>query len=49
MYTVAGDILDKNNLDFDYLIPLIDETSKKIHEMKPVSTQTGLPNDMIIK
>jgi predicted short-subunit dehydrogenase-like oxidoreductase (DUF2520 family) len=41
MYTVAGDILDKSDLDFDYLIPLIDETSKKIHEMKPVSAQTG--------
>lgn len=41
MYTVAGDILDKNDLDFQYLIPLIDETAKKIHEMKPVSAQTG--------
>jgi predicted short-subunit dehydrogenase-like oxidoreductase (DUF2520 family) len=41
LYTVSGDILEKNDLDFRYLIPLIDETAKKLHEMSPVSAQTG--------
>jgi len=41
LYTIGSDILTQNNLDFKYLIPLIDETAAKIHQMKPLDAQTG--------
>lgn len=41
LYTTGSDILKKNQLDFKYLIPLIDETAAKIHDMHPLDAQTG--------
>jgi predicted short-subunit dehydrogenase-like oxidoreductase (DUF2520 family) len=42
IYSVSQEILLKNNLDFKYLIPLIEETSRKIVEGNhPGSIQTG--------
>ncbi len=40
-YTMASDILAKYDLPFDYLLPLIDETARKVHQMKPQEAQTG--------
>lgn len=40
-YAVAEQILNKNNLPFDVLLPLIDETARKVHVLPPVQAQTG--------
>jgi predicted short-subunit dehydrogenase-like oxidoreductase (DUF2520 family) len=41
MYSVAEKIMTENNLNFDLLIPLIEETTNKISILKPVDAQTG--------
>lgn len=41
MYTLSQQILDKANLPLDIAIPLIDETTSKIHTMSPIEAQTG--------
>lgn len=41
MYAQAASILEDEGLKFDYLVPLIDETASKIHEMLPIEAQTG--------
>jgi predicted short-subunit dehydrogenase-like oxidoreductase (DUF2520 family) len=41
MYTVAADILDKKNIPFHILLPLIEETVAKIRERSPQEMQTG--------
>lgn len=41
MYSIADDILGKNNLSFDILKPLILETAKKVISNKPKDVQTG--------
>lgn len=41
MYAIANNILKQQGLSFDVLLPLIDETAAKIHEMNPIKAQTG--------
>ena len=41
MFTIAKEILDSKNLDFNILKPLIDETVDKIHKLDPENVQTG--------
>lgn len=41
MYALAADLLEEQSLPFDYLLPLIDETAAKVHEMPPRQAQTG--------
>lgn len=41
MYTLAGKILEEQGLSGDVLLPLIDETSAKIHTISPAKAQTG--------
>ena len=41
MYQIANDICIDNNLSFDILLPLIQETAKKIKGIKPSDAQTG--------
>jgi predicted short-subunit dehydrogenase-like oxidoreductase (DUF2520 family) len=41
LYVVAKKILEKENLPFDILLPLIDETAAKVHELPPEAAQTG--------
>jgi len=41
MYTLAGKILDEQGIPIKVLLPLIDETAGKIHEMGPRLAQTG--------
>ena len=41
MYRVAGDLLEKEQLDFKLLRPIIYETANKILMMKPDDAQTG--------
>ena len=47
MYSIANEILQKHNLDFELLKPLIKETASKIEHISPIDAQTGpaLRND----
>ena len=41
MYAIANRLMEKNGLPFEILIPLIQETAKKVTEVHPVAAQTG--------
>lgn len=41
MYTLASDLLKQNELPFEVLLPLIDETAAKVHQLLPEKAQTG--------
>lgn len=41
LFARAKEISDSQDLDFNYFIPLIDETVEKIHYLEPKSAQTG--------
>lgn len=40
-YALAEDLLRKEALDFEVLLPLIDETCEKVHHLSPREAQTG--------
>lgn len=40
-YAIAADILERHGVPFDVLLPLIDETARKVHSMSPADAQTG--------
>ncbi len=40
-YTIAADMLQAKNIQFDVLHPLINETASKVLEMQPIEAQTG--------
>lgn len=40
-YAAAAEILGKHNIPFDVMLPLIDETARKVHTLSPVAAQTG--------
>lgn len=40
-YSVASDILGEHGIPFDVMLPLIDETTDKIHRISPKKAQTG--------
>ncbi len=41
MFAVSEEILKEKNIDFNILLPLIEETFKKIQSIKPSKAQTG--------
>lgn len=41
LYYIAGNICEQNNVPFDVLLPLIQETANKVIEMSPKDAQTG--------
>jgi YrbI family 3-deoxy-D-manno-octulosonate 8-phosphate phosphatase len=41
MYTLAASILEKQQLDWHILLPLIHETVQKLHRLPPAQAQTG--------
>lgn len=41
LFARAKEISDSQDLNFNYFIPLIDETVEKIHHLEPKSAQTG--------
>lgn len=41
MYVLAAELLKKYQLPFDAMLPLIDETARKVHELQPLAAQTG--------
>jgi len=40
-YALAADVLEHHGLPFDVMLPLIDETASKVHELHPLDAQTG--------
>ena len=41
MYSMSADLLAKHGLPFEVMLPLIDETAAKIHDLSPCEAQTG--------
>lgn len=41
LYDLAHDLMEKENIPFEVLFPLIDETCAKIHTLTPHEAQTG--------
>lgn len=41
MYALAAELLKKYGLPFEAMLPLIDETARKVHELEPLAAQTG--------
>lgn len=41
MYAIGQQISEEHGLPFDLLLPLIDETARKVHELPPAQAQTG--------
>jgi predicted short-subunit dehydrogenase-like oxidoreductase (DUF2520 family) len=40
-YALSAKVLEQHGLSFDVMLPLIDETAAKVHEMHPREAQTG--------
>lgn len=40
-YALAADVLAAHHIPFETLLPLIDETARKVHELPPHEAQTG--------
>ncbi len=40
-YVVSHDILEKRGIPFEVMLPLIDETARKVHTLTPKTAQTG--------
>lgn len=40
-YALSADILKEHGVDFSVMLPLIDETARKVHELAPADAQTG--------
>ena len=41
MYAISNYLLTEHQLPFEAMLPLIDETAQKIHQLSPVDAQTG--------
>lgn len=40
-YALSAALLERHGLPFDIMLPLIDETTRKIHQLHPLDAQTG--------
>lgn len=40
-YDVSHDLLESHGIPFEVMLPLIDETARKVHELSPREAQTG--------
>jgi carbonic anhydrase len=38
---MAAEILEEHGMGFDVMLPLIDETARKVHQLHPLQAQTG--------
>ncbi|MGL4520348.1 MAG: Rossmann-like and DUF2520 domain-containing protein [Phocaeicola sp.] len=41
MYTLCASVLEEQQLPFSSMLPLIDETARKVHHLRPQAAQTG--------
>ena len=40
-YAMSAEILEQHGMSFDVMLPLIDETARKVHQLHPQEAQTG--------
>ena len=40
-FAMAAEILEEHGMNFDVMLPLIDETARKVHQLHPLQAQTG--------
>ena len=40
-YEISSEILSRYKIPFDVMLPLIDETARKVHDLSPLEAQTG--------
>lgn len=40
-YALSARLLEKQGIPFDVMLPLIDETARKVHVLSPIEAQTG--------
>lgn len=40
-YEISSEILERHDIPFEVMLPLIDETARKVHDMSPMKAQTG--------
>ncbi len=40
-YSISHDLLEKHGIPFNVMLPLIDETAAKVHQLSPAEAQTG--------
>jgi predicted short-subunit dehydrogenase-like oxidoreductase (DUF2520 family) len=40
-YDITSEVLSSHGIPFDVMLPLIDETARKVHELAPKQAQTG--------
>lgn len=41
MYAICEELLRRHGLPFSSMLPLIDETARKVHQLSPITAQTG--------
>lgn len=41
MYRITESMLEEHNIPFSVMLPLIDETARKVHSLSPAAAQTG--------
>lgn len=41
MYALSANVLEKHGIPFEVMLPLIDETARKVHHLLPAEAQTG--------
>lgn len=41
MYALSSDVLQEAGIPFEVMLPLIDETARKVHNLSPLQAQTG--------
>ena len=41
MYRLTEDMLAQHDIPFSVMLPLIDETARKVHSLSPAQAQTG--------
>lgn len=41
MYALSAELLEKHGIPFEVMLPLVDETARKVHELTPLQAQTG--------
>lgn len=40
-YALSAELLEKHGIPFSVMLPLIDETARKVHQLHPLEAQTG--------
>ena len=41
MYRITEELLAQHDIPFDVMLPIIDETARKVHSLTPSQAQTG--------